>query len=275
MTTVRYFYPMITKYNHKVLDSIEELKTLFGNFKHEHCPVVTNYVPTQNLFSKWISEGTAHVYEFDPAIFVTNDKGFMIEATFMSNDVSCISICTSIIRRLCEKPVVIERVIRENKDISVGHPSKILRRMSRSGSSDSFPAPSERVVKATSEDIPAIQNIFNVFFDQFTERIPDRDELQRLIENNGISLIFDKGTVAGMVVYEKTGINLHLRYWWVSPDHRNKGIGADLLRDYFENGRDCKRQFLWVFSDNTDAISKYRHYGFEFDGVADEIYIYK
>lgn len=275
MTTVRSFYPMITKYNHKVLDSTEELKTLFGNFKHEHSHVVTNYVPTQNLFSKWISEGTAHVYEFDPAIFVTNDKGFMIEAIFMTNDVSCISICSSIIRRLCEKPVVIERVIRENKDISVGHPSKILRRMSRSGSSDSFPAPSERVVKATSEDIPAIQNIFNVFFNQFTERIPDRDELQRLIENNGISLIFDKGTVAGMVVYEKTGINLHLRYWWVSPDHRNKGIGADLLRDYFENGRDCKRQFLWVFSDNTDAISKYRHYGFEFDGVADEIYIYK
>ena len=199
----------------------------------------------------------------------------MLKTIFISKKVDDLTGCLEYIRKDLDKPVVVEHVFREGKDKQIGIPDRILRRMSRSGNFNESKQPSERVVKAVVSDIPEINYIFSKYFDPFTERIPDDDELNRLVRMDGISVIRDDGRIVGMVIYEKSISNNHLRYWWVSPHYRNKGVGADLLRDYFFSGYACRRQFLWVFSDNLNAIEKYLHYGFEFDGTADEIYVIK
>lgn len=255
------------------LNSVEQLKKAIGDFKRLNRTVLTNYIPDQGMHTRMVERGGASVYTFEGGMVMTFDKCIMLEAIFISVLNKDVKEWLDEISAESGKPVVAEHVFREGKDITLPSPDHVLRRMSRIGAFETAEAPSGRVEKAKTKDIPAIRALFNDYFNPLTERIPDDGELERLIDNDGISIIRCKGGISGMVIYEKNASNIHLRYWWVSPEQRGRGIGADLLRDYFCSGIGCRRQFLWVFSNNTDAIEKYRHYGFEFDGVADNIYI--
>lgn len=255
------------------LSSYQELKEALAMFKRTSVHTISNYVPNPSLHSGWANDGKTDIYYFDKGTFIVHDKGFMAETLFISSDTKCVMHCLTEIHKDVHKPVVLERVIRENKDEIIGLPDYVLRRMSRSGI---FMAPREkpkRVEKASIEDIHLLSEILATYFNPLTERIPDDKELEELIAKEGISIIRMKEGIGGMIIYETDATNIHLRYWWVSPESRNMGLGSELLKDFFTKGLSCKRQFLWVFSDNKDAIAKYKHYGFTFDGIADEIYI--
>lgn len=255
------------------LKSVEQLKKILDDFKRIEKSTLSNYIPDPVAHKKWVESGRSFIHYFDSSIFISYDAGNMIEVTFLSKSRDKIMECLDFIKNGTDKPVVVEHVFREGKDEQIGSPTCVLRRMSRSGNFETPTLPSKRVEKATFEDITEILDIFNCHFDPLTERIPDNEELKRLILINGISIIRENNQIVGMVIYEKNTTNIHLRYWWVSPSSRNKGVGSNLLKDYFHEGHECKRQFLWVFSDNMNAIEKYLHYGFKFDGTADEIYI--
>ncbi len=256
------------------INSADQLKTLLGDFKRKERPPLSNYIPDPVKHTKYVEKGIASAYKFDTGVFVSFDLGHMLDIIYMSKSKESLMECLEAIRDEEQKPVVVEHVYREGRDELLGIPNKVLRRMSRVGEFEK-PMPPRFAVQATDEALPMLLDIFGQYFDPYTERIPDASELKRLIDMDGICVIKEKEDIIGMVVFEKSVGNLHLRYWWVSPSHRNNGIGADLLKAYFNAGYDCKRQFLWVFSDNTNAIEKYKHYGFEFDGTADEIYVMK
>ena len=61
----------------------------------------------------------------------------------------------------------------------------------------------------------------------------------------------------------------YLRYWFTHPDFRDKKVGSRLLRRFFEEGRDTKRQLFWVIRSNENAIKRYRHYGFAEENMFD------
>ncbi len=254
------------------INSVEQLKRTFSNFKRKEKTALSNYIPDPTKHTKYVENGITSAYKFDAGIFLTFDLGYMVDVIYMTKSKDSLMNCLEIIQEDAKKPLVVEHVFREGRDEQLGIPTKLLRRMSRVGVFEK-PLPSRFAEQATYEDIPELLDIFSQYFDPYTERIPDVEELKRLIGMDGIRIIREKEDIIGMVVFEKSVGNLHLRYWWVSSSHRNKGIGADLLKAYFNVGFDCKRQFLWVFSDNTNAIDKYRHYGFEFDGTADEIFV--
>lgn len=254
--------------------SADQLKSLISDFKRKEHPPLSNYIPDPVKHTKYVEKGIASEYKSDTGIFISFDLGHMVDIIYMSKSKEALTECLKAIRDEEKKPVVVEHVFREGRDEQLGIPNKLLRRMSRVGEFVK-PLPPRLAEQATYEDIPKLLDIFSQYFDPYTERIPDTEELKRLIDRDGIFIIKEKEDVIGMVVFEKSVGNLHLRYWWVSPFHRSNGIGGDLLKAYFNAGYDCKRQFLWVFSDNANAIEKYKHYGFEFDGTADEIYVMK
>lgn len=257
------------------LVSVDQLKRIIGDFKRHNRFATTNYIPNLKLHSLWASSGSAYIYTFEGGIMVTFDNGTMLDTIFIANSGDDVRAWMKTISIKCGRPVVVEHVVREGKDTVISSPDHILRRMSRCGVDEDSGKSSDCVEKAREEDIPIIREIFHLYFDPLTERIPDEEELEKLIHNRGISIIRDKNGITGMVIYEKNPSSIHLRYWWVAPEQRGRGVGSALLREYFNSGSDRRRQFLWVFSDNSDAIDKYRHYGFEFDGVADYIYVIK
>lgn len=251
----------------------DELKKIVGDFRRNHKKLISNYIPNASLYSKMEREGKMRLYEYPRCLLIALDKGFMSEVIFLAKDSDALWYSVSLARRYTGNTIVIERVYREGNEEPIGHPRKLLKRMSRTDITSVPVIEDESVVLAKKEDIETIERIFERHFDPFTERIPDREEWSRLIEAAGIRIIRSGKEIGGLTVFEKQGGNLHLRYWWVNPDARNQGIGSRLLRAYFKEGENCRRQFLWVFDDNEDAIAKYRHYGFEFDGIADEIYV--
>lgn len=114
------------------------------------------------------------------------------------------------------------------------------------------------------------------YFDVYAEQLPLIEEIHYLANKNGIIIYSeDSKNIHGFLVYELIGQTSYLRYWFVHPDHREKKIGSALLRMFFKESRNTKRQLFWVIESNENAIKRYKHYGFKKEVLFDYIFINK
>ena len=81
--------------------------------------------------------------------------------------------------------------------------------------------------------------------------------------------------MVGFLIYELKATTLYLRYWFTHPDYRDRKVGSRLLCRFFEEGKDTKRQLLWVIRTNDNAIKRYRHYSFVEENMYDYIMQYQ
>ena len=110
-------------------------------------------------------------------------------------------------------------------------------------------------------------------FDPLAEQLPSLKELEDYAERKQLLVIKDGDNLCGFLIFEITGVTWYLRYWYTSPDYRNKGIGAGLLRTSLLYGIESKRQIFWVIADNENAIKRYEHYGFKKENMNDYVMI--
>lgn len=109
-------------------------------------------------------------------------------------------------------------------------------------------------------------------FDILVDRIPCREVINRALENRQILTIMDKNLVCGFLWYETKGQSSTIRYWCVAPAYRDQKVGSRLLKAYLAHCSASRRHVLWVKADNTNAMVRYTHYGYEPDGTNDLIY---
>lgn len=250
-----------------------------GEVRKHFGETVTNIVPNEGVYAKALREGKlSHTVTQGNHFLIEEKDGFYNLHFAASPDCDVVATAREYARKL-GKPVVTEHIVREGKDRSLGTPQAILKRMVHAGELTATKS-HKPVREATHADIPTLLEIFNREFDPLTERLPDADELRRLIDDHGIFIaddmeveVSDGRETGGFIAFERAGRALHLRYWWVYALRRGKGVGSRLMDRYIDASKGTTRQFLWVFADNDNAIKRYRHYGFEFDGTADEIYI--
>jgi GNAT superfamily N-acetyltransferase len=81
----------------------------------------------------------------------------------------------------------------------------------------------------------------------------------------------EDGNLAGFLIFELSSATLYLRYWFTHPDFRGRKVGSRLMRRFFEEGKETRRQILWVMRTNEDAMEKYRHYGFVEEDMFDHV----
>ena len=148
-----------------------------------------------------------------------------------------------------------------------------LYRMSRTKNLDEPQQLDERVEYASMEYAKQIKNLLEQYFDPYSEQIPLIEEIQRWIEIRKILIIVEKEKVIGFVIFEINGITSYLRYWFTHPEHRDKKVGSALLRQFFHECKATKRQLFWVIESNKNAITRYKHYGFEQELLFDQIMI--
>ena len=150
-----------------------------------------------------------------------------------------------------------------------------LQRMGRKTPED-VEEPSPDVECATLKDAEKIKELLDAFFIAEEEQIPSVEGIRKWIEAQSLYVI--RGGVAnpidGFVIFDISPAMLYLRYWFVHPSARGKGIGGRLLKAMFAAGRTTKRQYFWVKTDNENAIKRYRHYGFEFEPMKDVVMAY-
>ena len=112
------------------------------------------------------------------------------------------------------------------------------------------------------------------FFDEQTEQIPYYEELLNYVSQGHVLVCEEDGMMAGFLIYELNTTTLYLRYWFTHPDFRDKKVGSRLLRRFFDEGKDTKRQLFWVIRTNENAIMRYRHYGFTEENMYDYVMKY-
>ena len=127
---------------------------------------------------------------------------------------------------------------------------------------------------ALDKDIPMISRYLHDYFDEQTEQIPYNEELIDYTQQNHVLVCEEDGQVAGFLIFELNATTLYLRYWFTHPDFRDKKVGSRLLRRFFEEGKDTKRQLFWVIQTNDNAIKKYKHYGFKEENMYDYVMQY-
>lgn len=124
-------------------------------------------------------------------------------------------------------------------------------------------------------DIQLVYNAMQKDFDPLAEQLPSLKELEDYAERKQLLVIKDDDNLCGFLIFEITGVTWYLRYWYTSPDYRNKGVGAGLLRTSLLYGIGSKRQIFWVIADNENAIKRYEHYGFVRENMNDYVMIKK
>ena len=133
--------------------------------------------------------------------------------------------------------------------------------------------PDPEVVFAGRDDAAALAAMLETALDRHAEQIPDQDEMARAASDRKVLVIRSGPAIGGLLFFEVTGQSSLLRHWLVDPAHRDQRIGARLMRRYFADCKDVRRFLLWVISDNHNAIDRYRHYGYQQDGLIDQVLI--
>lgn len=128
--------------------------------------------------------------------------------------------------------------------------------------------------KATGKDICEVSGYLHTYFDEKTEQIPYDEELMDYALQGHVLVCKEEGTIAGFIIYELNTSTLYLRYWFTHPDYRDKKVGSRLLRRFFEEGKETKRQLFWVIRTNVNAIVRYKHYGFAEENMYDFVMRY-
>lgn len=131
--------------------------------------------------------------------------------------------------------------------------------------------PDGTVRYASEKELPIISKYLHEFFDERTEQIPYDEELIDYTKQGHVLVCEEGGQVAGFVVFELNATTLYLRYWFTHPDYRDRKVGSKLLRRFFEEGKNTKRQLFWVIRTNENAIVRYKHYGFTEENMFDYV----
>jgi ribosomal protein S18 acetylase RimI-like enzyme len=122
-------------------------------------------------------------------------------------------------------------------------------------------------------DVSGIQQLLRDHFDPYADRFPGLLEMNDAIKAGDIQVVPGNGNLAGFLWHEKTGTTAHVRYWGVNGEFQGRGIGGLLMRQYFKLTSDCHRHVLWMRENNATALSCYTHYGYQPDGLEDQIMV--
>jgi hypothetical protein len=139
------------------------------------------------------------------------------------------------------------------------------------GSSPASNGSSEGIEYALGADCGLIHKLLDRSFDPYAEQLPTAGEIERAIEARQILVARQQGDLRGLLFFETQGLSSTVRYWLVGEAWRGNGVGGALMRRYLELHHSGRRFTLWAIDSNQNALAKYAHYGFEPDGLVDQI----
>ncbi len=247
--------------------------------------ICTNFFPDENRMRSWCDKGTFFAERLaDTQVFVRNQDGFS-NLYFMSRSADALNrdIKTFVLEH-CDVEWIADivgpdviRVPVENGLSSIGFKTRtVIQRMSRKTIDAPDICQSDAEV-ATKDDTKTIKALLDEYFVAEEEQLPCEEEIHQWIDSQSLYVIrgAEDNPIKGFAIFDLSPATLYLRYWFVHPSCRGMGIGGQLLCAMFKVGANTKRQYLWVKTDNDNAIKRYVHYGFSFEGMKDTVMSFK
>ena len=262
------------------VQSIDQLRALIGEVRAKRQGFVTNFYLDEFKHGVWIAQGDCFAEKIGDTLFVIRkDQAFWnvfynstsleqlrYDLNMFTKDNSDYSMMFDVIGR----DVLCQPVVTMMEGIGFKNMASLVRMMRLTDAID-YTNDVSNVCRATIDDVPEVSMLLHQYFDARVEQIPYDTELMDFVRKGQVLLCKEQGSVLGFLIYELNNTTLYLRYWFTHPDFRDKKVGSRLLKRFFEEGRDTKRQLLWVIRTNENAIKRYRHYGFEDENMFDYI----
>ena len=242
---------------------------------------MTNFFPDEERMAVWCRDGAFFEERCDDTQFLVRRQNTFANVYFMGRSVETLGmdwktfVASNGSGRWVVDLIGPDRIREpmENAFESVGFARlTTLQRMGRKTPVDL----AERMLNvecATVDDISAIKCLLDTYFVAEEEQIPSAEEIEKWIKRQSVYVARGNADnpILGFVIYDLTPATLYLRYWFAHPLVRGKGVGGRLLKAMFAAGRDTKRQYFWVKTDNENAIKRYLHYGFAFESMKDVV----
>ena len=259
------------------IDSVDQLSVMMTEIRALHKGFLTNFYLDSAKHSVWILKGDCSAERIAETLFIVKASPSFWNVFFCSTSSEQLVKDLQVFR--CNhqgQTMVFDIVGREGQCLPIVDRLKsegcleitsLVRMMRLAEPLEFIPDPSVR--KATEKDISSLSRLLHTFFDARTEQIPYDEELCAYASYGHVLVCEELGKVSGFLIYEQNATTLHLRYWFTDPSSRDTKVGSRLIRRCLDDGKETKRQLLWVIRSNDNAVKRYRHYGFREENMFD------
>ena len=261
------------------IESYEQIQSFVKQIRELRKGFVTNFYWDDNKHPYWIAAGSLEYVQSPECILMVHQCEDYTNLFYIATTFSAFGELLNTID--VEGTLVADVVCKGEGDVqleaftNMGFAKyQLLYRMSHVGrivSTDWVQDP--RVKYGDKLDALEVYSVMQKDFDPLAEQLPSIKELDDYADRKQLLVIKDNDKLCGFLIFELTGVTWYLRYWYTSPDYRNRGVGAGLLKTSLLYGVDSKRQIFWVVADNENAIKRYEHYGFSRENMNDYVMI--
>lgn len=266
----------------QLVKSFEELQQQVAEIRSLRLGFITNFFADPVKHSLWIEKGDCFTERVNNSLFVIKQNPLFWNVFYCSTTVDAlgndleefqaqhpdITMMYDIVGREAQCQQLVDLF----KAKGCKEATSLVRMTRMTEPMDYTPDKSVRF--ASEKDLPIISQYLHKYFDEKTEQIPYDEELVDYTKQGHVLVCEEDGEVVGFVIFELNATTLYLRYWFTHPDYRDRKVGSRLLRRFFEEGKDAKRQLFWVIRTNENAIVRYKHYGFTEENMFDFVIQY-
>lgn len=268
----------------KKVSSFEEIQFLLNEVRSLKRGFITNFYPDPFRISLWCWYDSLFYVRYADTVFFLRNRGEFSNLYYCSVDEEALRNNLPVFLKECSRLLLVTDLV-GTESVVAGkrmfldegfeeHTSLV--RMNRTGVPIVGEAKSlVKIEEATERDIFSILELYDCYFDPYSEQIPLKEELIQWVKAGHLLVNHEAGKITGFLIYDLTGVTLYLRYWFIHPDYREHKIGSALFREFLCRGANTKRQMFWVITSNENAIKRYIHYGFCQEKMFDYVLIKK
>lgn len=264
------------------VQSFEDLQRQVAEIRALRLGFVTNFFPDPIKNGLWVKKGDCYTERINNTLFIVRQSPSFWNVFFCSTTIDELGKDIEVFQHQSPKVSLMYDIV--GRDVQCQSLVELFRskgckeatslvRMNRMTTPLNYDYDST-VRYATGEDKSLISEQLHHYFDEKTEQIPYDEELADYISQKRVLVCEEAGVMAGFLIFEMNASTLYLRYWFTHPEFRDNKVGSRLLRRFFEEGKDTKRQLFWVIRTNENAIIRYKHYGFIEENMFDFVMQY-
>jgi len=264
------------------IKSFEDLQQRVAEIRALRLGFITNFFPDPVKHVLWIKKGDCFIDRVGNTLFIIKKSPSFWNVFYCSTTIDGLEADLKVFQKMnpditmmfdiVGRDIQCQPLVNKFKGLDCKEATSLVRMTRMTDLMDYVP--DETIRYATENDLPLISQQLHQFFDERTEQIPYDEELLEYAREKRVLVCEENGVVMGHLIFELSASTLYLRYWFTHPDYRDKKVGSKLLRRFFEEGKDTKRQLFWVIRTNENAIKRYKHYGFTEENMYDFVMQY-
>lgn len=262
--------------------SFEDLQQQVAEIRALRLGFITNFFPDPVKHALWIKKGDCYIDRVGNTLYIIKESQDFWNVFFCSTTIDGFEVDLkdflkqnpniSMMFDLVGRDIQCKPLVEKFKELGCKEATSLVR-MTRLTDPMEY-VPDDTIRYATENDLSLISQQLHQYFDVRTEQIPYDEELLEYVKDKRILVCEENGVVIGHLIFDLNATTLYLRYWFTHPDYRDMKVGSRLLRRFFEEGKNTKRQLLWVVRTNENAIKRYKHFGFEEENMFDFVMQY-